>query len=223
MTEHHHASHAHAPAHAEPNPDLSPTEYWEQRYSGSERVWSGKVNATMASVVAELAPGTAIDLGCGESGDVLWLAEQGWTALGLDISATAVGRARDEAAARGLDGASFEAVDLDAWEPEPASADLVTASFFQSNVALDRTAILRRAMTALRPGGRLVTVSHAAPPSWAKDHPATMVSVQDEAAQLGGSAEECEVELAEERPRAATAPDGSAGEHLDAVLVLRRR
>ena len=32
-----------------------------------------------------------------------------------------------------------------------------------------------------------------------------------------------EVELAEERPRAATAPDGSEGEHLDAVLVLRRR
>lgn len=223
MTAHHHASHAHAPAHAEPDTDLSPTEYWEQRYSGSERVWSGKVNATMASVVAELAPGTAIDLGCGEGGDVLWLAEQGWTALGLDISATAVGRARDEAAARGLGGASFEAVDLDAWEPEPASADLVTASFFQSNVALDRTAILRRAMTALRTGGRLVTVSHAAPPSWAKDHPATMVSVQDETAQLGGSAEEWEVELAEERPRAATAPDGSAGEHLDAVLVLWRR
>ncbi|MCT1436513.1 class I SAM-dependent methyltransferase [Brachybacterium paraconglomeratum] len=223
MTAHHHASHAHAPAHAEPDPDLSPTEYWEQRYSGSERVWSGKVNATMASVVAELAPGTAIDLGCGEGGDVLWLAEQGWTAHGLDISATAVGRAREEAAARGLDGASFEAVDLDAWEPEPASVDLVTASFFQSNVALDRTAILRRAMTALRPGGRLVTVSHAAPPSWAKDHPAKMVSVQDEAAQLGGHADEWEVEQADERPRAAVAPDGTPGEHLDAVLVLRRR
>ena len=223
MTAHHHASHAHSPAHAEPDPDLSPTEYWEQRYSGSERVWSGRVNATMASVVAELSPGTAIDLGCGEGGDVLWLAEQGWAALGLDISATAVGRAREEAAARGLDGASFEAVDLDAWEPEPASVDLVTASFFQSNVALDRTAILRRAMTALRSGGRLVSVSHAAPPSWAKDHPATMVSVQDETAQLGGSSEEWEVELAEERPRAATAPDGSAGEHLDAVLMLRRR
>jgi len=223
MTAHHHVTHAHAPAHAEPDPDLSPTEYWEQRYSGSERVWSGKVNATMASVVAELAPGMAIDLGCGEGGDVLWLAEQGWTALGLDISTVAVGRAREQAAARRLGGASFEAVDLDAWEPEPDSIDLVTASFFQSNVALDRTAILRRAMTALRPGGRLVTVSHAAPPSWAKDHPAKMVSVQDEAAQLGGSAEEWEVELAEERPRAATAPDGSAGEHLDAVLVLRRR
>ena len=31
-----------------------------------------------------------------------------------------------------------------------------------------------------------------------------------------------EIERAEERPRAAVAPDGSAGEHLDAVLVLTR-
>lgn len=223
MTAHHHASHAHAPAHAEPDPDLSPTEYWEQRYSGSERVWSGRVNETMASVVAELAPGTAIDLGCGEGGDVLWLAEQGWAARGLDISATAVGRAREAAATRGLDGATFEAVDLDAWQPEPGTVDLVTASFFQSNVALDRTAILRRAMTALRPGGRLVAVSHAAPPSWAKNHPAKMVSVKEEAAQLAGPSEEWEIERMEERSRAAVAPDGSAGEHLDAVLVLRRR
>ena len=90
-------------------------------------------------------------------------------------------------------------------------------------MALDRPEILRRAMAALRPGGRLVTVSHAAPPSWAADHPAKMVSVQEEAEQLVGSVEEWEVELAEEWPRAATAPDGSAGEHLDAVLVLRRR
>ncbi|MEY8654544.1 class I SAM-dependent methyltransferase [Brachybacterium paraconglomeratum] len=223
MTAHHHASQAHAPAHAEPDPDLSPTEYWEQRYSGSERVWSGKVNATMASVVAELAPGTAIDLGCGEGGDVLWLAEQGWTALGLDISATAVGRARDEAAARGLDGASFEAVDLDAWEPEPAWVDLVTASFFQSNVALDRTAILRRAAAAIRSGGHLVIVSHAAPPSWATDHPARMVGAEEDVAQLALPDDEWEVRIAENRPRAATAPDGSAGEHLDAVVLLRRR
>ena len=219
MTAHKHASHTPA----EPDPDLSHTEYWEQRYSGSGRVWSGKVNETMASIVAELTPGAAIDLGCGEGGDVLWLAEQGWSALGLDISATAVGRAREEAAARGLDRATFEAVNLDAWKPDPATVDLVTASFFQSSVALDRTAILRRAMTALRPGGRLVTVSHAAPPSWAKDHPAKMVSVQEEAAQLGGQAEEWEIERAEERPRAAAGPDGTPGKHLDAVLVLRRR
>jgi hypothetical protein len=78
-------------------------------------------------------------------------------------------------------------------------------------------------MTALRAGGHLVLVSHAAPPSWAADHPARMVDVQEEAAQLAQPEAEWEVVAAENRPRPAVAPDGSAGEHLDAVLVLRRR
>ena len=100
MTAHKHASHTPA----EPDPDLSPTEYWEQRYSGSGRVWSGKVNETMASIVAELTPGAAIDLGCGEGGDVLWLAEQGWRVTAVDISPTALTRGAQAAAERGVAG-----------------------------------------------------------------------------------------------------------------------
>lgn len=220
MTAHQHTSQHDHPA---PSERLSPTEYWEQRYSGREPIWSGKVNETMASVVRDFTPGTSLDLGCGEGGDVLWLAEQGWQAHGLDISATAVGRAREAAAARGLGSATFTATDLSAWEPEPRSADLVTASFFQSTVALDRTAILRRAASALRPGGHLVVTSHAAPSSWAPDHPARMVSIDEELEQLARPVEDWTVVTAEERPRPALDPEGHAGEHLDAVLVLRRR
>lgn len=227
MSAHHHHSAGHGPAEsahpANPAENLSPTEYWEQRYSGEERIWSGKVNATMADVVSGFTPGTALDLGCGEGGDVLWLAEQGWQAHGVDISATAVGRARAEAESRGLENATFLATDLSTWQPAPDSLDLVTASFFQSNVALDRTAILRRAASALRPGGHLVTVSHAAPPSWATEHRARMVSVEEEVQQLAVPAEAWDVESAEDRRRPALDPEGHAGEHLDAVLVLRRR
>src|SRR5699024_2555243 len=143
MSSHHdHGAHEHG------DPNMSPTDYWEQRYSDSTRIWSGKVNATLAAVAREFTPGDSIDLGCGEGGDVLWLAEQGWRAHGLDISATAVGRAREEATARGLENASFTATDLSTWRPDPDSADLVTASFFQSNVELDRIAILRTAASA---------------------------------------------------------------------------
>ncbi|WP_193105555.1 bifunctional 2-polyprenyl-6-hydroxyphenol methylase/3-demethylubiquinol 3-O-methyltransferase UbiG [Brachybacterium sp. FME24] len=208
-------------------PSLSPVEHWEQRYSGLERIWSGKVNATLADVVGEFEPGTSIDLGCGEGGDVLWLAEHGWQARGLDISETAVGRGRAEAAERGLEQATFAATDLDAWQPEPDSVDLVTASFFQSEVALERREILRRAASAIRPGGHLVTISHAAPPSWA-DHPPAhlierMIDVRTEAEQLARPVEDWAVEVAEERRRPAVSPDGAPGEHVDAVLVLRRR
>lgn len=219
----HQHEHAAPHDHAAPDPSLSPAEHWEQRYAGDERVWSGRVNATLAEVVGKFEPGTSIDLGCGEGGDVLWLAEQGWQARGLDISETAVDRARAEAEARGLDNAIFTATDLSSWQPEPDSADLVTASFFQSEVALDRAAILQRAATALRPGGYLVTISHAAPPSWSDHHPAHMIDVHAEAEQLAQPVADWAVEVAEERPRPAVGPDGAAGEHLDAVLVLRRR
>ncbi|MEE1650242.1 class I SAM-dependent methyltransferase [Brachybacterium sp. J144] len=222
MTHQHQHAHGHAPA-PTPNTPLSPADHWEQRYAGSDRVWSGKVNQALAAVVAGLAPGDSIDLGCGEGGDVLWLAEQGWTAHGLDISETAVGRARAGATSRGLTTATFAATDLEAWEPERASADLVTASFFQSDVPLERTRILRRALTALRPGGHLVSVSHAAPPSWADHHRADMLGAAEELAQLDLPTADWEVVTCEDRPRPAIAPDGSAGEHLDAVLVLRRR
>lgn len=227
----HGAPHEHGAAHqhgtetapADPHAHLSPTEYWEKRYSDSERIWSGKVNATMAAVVGELTPGSVIDLGCGEGGDVLWLAEQGWQARGLDISTTAVGRAREEAAARGLDSATFTATDLSTWLPEPGSVDLVTASFFQSNVELDRTAILRAAASAVRSGGRLVVISHAAGPPGSSHRGPNMITARDDAAQLDLPSDEWTIEVADERSRPAMGHGGQPSELVDAVLVLRRR
>lgn len=70
-------AHAHAHAHDAPDPGLSPVDHWEQRYVGQERIWSGRANTTLAEVVGAFTPGTSIDLGCGEGGDLLWLAEQG--------------------------------------------------------------------------------------------------------------------------------------------------
>ena len=209
--------------HERGDPNMSPTDYWEQRYADSTRIWSGKVNATLAAVAREFTPGDSIDLGCGEGVDVLWLAEQGWRAHGLDISATAVGRAREEAAARGLENASFTATDLSAWRPDPDSADLVTASFFQSNVELDRIAILRTAASALRSGGHLVVISHAAPPPWAGKKGPQMLSARDDAAQLDLPSDEWIIEEADERSRPASGPDGQHTELIDAVLVVRRR
>ncbi|MGP5079265.1 class I SAM-dependent methyltransferase [Brachybacterium alimentarium] len=215
----HDAANDHAPA--DQNAHLSPTEYWEKRYGDTERVWSGRANATMAAVVGELTPGSVIDLGCGEGGDVLWLAEQGWQAHGLDISSTAVDRAREEAAARGLEGATFTATDLSTWQPEPESVDLVTASFFQSNVALDRAVILRAAASAVRPGGRLVVISHAQGPV-GSSRP-NMVTAREDAAELDLPSDQWTVETAAERSRPSTGHDGQSSELVDAVLVMLRR
>ena len=145
-----------------------PAEFWEARYSGSDGVWSGRVNPTMAEVAADLPPGRALDLGCGEGGDVLWLAERGWQVTGVDISPTAVARGRAAAAAAGLPEGQvrFVADDLASFAAD-GEYDLVTACFLQSPVELNRSGALVRAAARIAPGGHLLVVTHAAPPPWA--------------------------------------------------------
>lgn len=224
--------HRHDPPH-ETGP-TAPLEHWEERYTTSGSMWSGEVNATLAEALADLAPARAIDLGCGEGADVLWLAEHGWDALGLDLSPTAIDRARAEATARALDGepgagtagrARFEACDLTRWTPSPGSVELVTASFFHSRVELERTAILRRAATAVGPGGHLVVLSHAAPPPWAHGdhHDMEMLSAQQEAQQLDLPAQDWTVATAAQIERGTTDPDGGPSHLEDSLLILRRR
>src|SRR5689334_23917491 len=74
--------------------DLDSTAFWEDRYSGVEQAWSGRVNQVLADVAAGLSPGRALDLGCGEGADAIWLAQRGWQVTGVDISPTAIARAQ---------------------------------------------------------------------------------------------------------------------------------
>lgn len=206
--------------------DVAPAGFWEERYAGEERVWSGKVNRTTADVAIGLEPGRSLDLGCGEGGDVLWFAHAGWQAMGVDISPTAVRRANEEAARVGrADRARCIAADLATWTTDERF-DLVTASFFQSPVALDRSAILRRAAGQVERGGHLLVVSHAAYPSWvpAEDRHAEhqFLTPGQEVAALGLVEEGWSVVLAETRSRDVTAPDGSPAVLDDAVVLLRR-
>ncbi len=149
--------------------------HWEGWYADTPRKWSGRVNATTADVVATLPVGDALDLGCGEGGDAVWLAEQGWRVTAVDISATATARGAEGAAARGVaERVDWHAHDLATWRTD-ATFDLVTASFLHSEVDLPRTEILRRAASRLRPGGHLLLVSHvfeseADVPPWASRH-----------------------------------------------------
>jgi len=52
--------------------------FWEEFYRKQERVWSGNPNAILVREVTGLDPGTALDLGCGEGADAIWLAQHGW-------------------------------------------------------------------------------------------------------------------------------------------------
>ncbi len=84
-------SHASPTAHDEAAPDPSDPAYWDARYGESGRVWSGDPNGALVDEAAGLAPGRALDVGCGEGADAIWLASQGWRTTGLDVSIVALG------------------------------------------------------------------------------------------------------------------------------------
>lgn len=197
--------------------------FWEDRYASADQVWSGKVNHALVQVVSDLTPGRALDLGCGEGGDAIWLAQQGWHATGVDISETAVGRATAAARAAGLgeNQIRFVAADLATWSGDD-TYDLVAASFLQSPVELPRVDILRRIAQQVAPGGRLLVVAHAAMPPWGRGgaHHHEFVSPSDEVASLG--LDGWTTEIAEIRSREATGPNGEQAVLDDTVVLLRR-
>ena len=61
--------------------------FWDERYGADDRVWSGHPNPQLVDRVAALTPGRALDVGCGEGADAVWLARQGWQVTALDVSA----------------------------------------------------------------------------------------------------------------------------------------
>lgn len=203
----------------------SARDWWEQRYAERDGIWSGRVNAVLADVAGALPMGRALDLGCGEGGDVVWLAEQGWDALGVDLSVTAIERGSRASVSAGVEErTAFVAADLATWETA-ARFDLVTASFLQSwPVEIPRAEILRRATGFVAVGGHLLVTAHAAPPH--DDLPVEMreyrfpTPAEDlTALHFDGS---WDVVAAELRPRTATTPDGDPHEVLDSVVLVRR-
>jgi SAM-dependent methyltransferase len=196
---------------------------WEEHYSAKPQVWSGRVNTRLAAIAGHLGGGTALDLGCGEGGDAIWLAEHGWSVVGVDVSHTALARARAAAADHGVAGRiRFAQHDLTASFPT-GSFDLVTACFLHSPVEMDRAALLRQAAAAVAPGGSLLIVDHAAAPPWAekmRDHvfpsPQTVVAGL-ELDDAGWTAQRVETVT-----RAATSPDGEPVTLSDNVIWLAR-
>lgn len=215
------------------NTQVNPEMFWNQRYGESGAIWSGNVNTALADVVAEreLEPGTALDLGCGEGADALWLAQQGWQTTGLDISTVAVERAQAAAKSQGLaeEQARFETADLSSWT-SAQQFYLVTASFLQSPVEFDRQHVLRAAQGLVAPGGRLLVISHATFPQWAKDHHEDADHEAKHEATTPDSELELlqfdelrwSVEIAELRSRDVTAPNGDPSTLDDTVILARR-
>ena len=195
---------------------------WDERYAGQGQLWSGRPNGALVAEVAGLAPGRALDVGCGEGADAVWLARRGWDVTALEVSGVALERVAGHARDAGVTVHPVHAGLVEAALP-PGSFDLVCALY----PALLRTpdaAAERALLTAVAPGGVLLLVHHAGvDEQQARESgfdpddyvwPSTVAALLDD---------DWVVEVDGQRPR--VAPGGGAGAHhtQDVVLRLRRR
>ncbi|MFJ4280558.1 class I SAM-dependent methyltransferase [Streptomyces massasporeus] len=200
--------------------------FWDDVHAGRPAAEGSRPNARLTETVTGLGlpPGEALDLGCGEGGDALWLAGQGWRVTAVDISAVAVERLTTLARAQALQDRVLAARhDLQESFP-PGDFDLVCVHYLHTPFGLDRSTVLRSAAHALRPGGRLLVVDHGstAPWSWNQDPGLRYPSPREVADGIELSPDRWTVERADAPRRTATGPDGSTAEVTDHVLLIRR-
>lgn len=198
--------------------------FWDERYNQSGRMWSGEPNAALVRETEGLTPGSALDLGCGEGGDAIWLARQGWRVTATDISRVALGRAAEHAAqAQVADRVDWQHHDLGTSFPS-GSHDLVSAQFLHSLHEMPREQILRDAAEAVAPGGTLLIVGHMGFPAWeTEQHPGVdFPSPQKVLASLDLPTEQWDVLVCDTHEHSLTAPDGAHSTRTNYTVKLRR-
>jgi 2-polyprenyl-3-methyl-5-hydroxy-6-metoxy-1,4-benzoquinol methylase len=141
---------------------------WDDFYAGDDAVWSGRPNATLVAEVDGLVPGTALDIGCGEGADAIWLATRGWWVTAVDPSAVALDRAEVAARSAGVDVTWVHAGLLD-MTGGPGVHDLVSAQYPVLRRDEDETAI-QALLGAVAPGGTLLFVHQEFDATHAADH-----------------------------------------------------
>jgi SAM-dependent methyltransferase len=216
-------------------PDAFDGAFWDERYRSHSSLWSGKPNPHLVSETGGLAPGTALDAGCGEGADAIWLAGRGWRVTAVELSAVALQRAADNARRLGADADADAAADaaeriewvhqdLASWEPGPVRYDLVSAQYLHL-LPEPRQALFSRLAAAVAPGGTLLIVGH---------HPSDLQTTMPRPPILGlyftgddiASAldpGDWDIVTNAAAERTATDPDGQAVTIHDTVLRARRR
>jgi len=128
---------------------------WDERYAERQQ-WSAEPNALVAELLSGLPAGDAVDLAAGEGRHALWLAGLGWRVTAVDFSDVGLARGR---AQPGADRVTWVTADVTTWSAEPESLDLVLVAYLHLPEP-ETTALFRRAVDWLRPGGRMLVLGH---------------------------------------------------------------
>jgi len=137
-----------------------PDAEWDARYREREgSMWSGRPNGRLVAEVADLAPGRALDVGCGEGADAIWLARVGWNVVAIDVSDVALERARTAGEQAGAPPVEWVCADALQTPLPGRSFDLVSMQY----PALPKSAgdaAMATLLDTVRPGGLLLAVYH---------------------------------------------------------------
>jgi 2-polyprenyl-3-methyl-5-hydroxy-6-metoxy-1,4-benzoquinol methylase len=200
---------------------------WDERYSGEGQIWSGEPNVQLVAEAADLTPGTALDVGCGEGGDVIWLARRGWTVTGADFSAAGLARAARLAEEAGVaERTDWWRVDAREFDAGGRAFDLVSTQYLHPPDG-GMVDVIGRLAAAVAPGGHLLVVGHAPPPTGPSHLGAHEPNARHRAMLLAadllpGLPDGFEPLKVEQRPHPVTR-DGEKIEIDDSVLLARRR
>jgi SAM-dependent methyltransferase len=194
---------------------------WDRRWTDKLLHAHGEPSSVVLDTLERLAPGRALDLGCGNGRHAMWLAERGWRVTAVDFSIEALRQARERAAASGIEVDWVEA-DLAAYEPPQRAFDLVLVAYLHVP-GPERAPIHAKAAAAVAAGGTLLVVGHdvtnigtGAP---GPTNPSLLYTPADIAAEL----RELEIERAEQVRRPTETEDGTPVEAVDALVLARRR
>ncbi|MGH9013371.1 MAG: class I SAM-dependent methyltransferase [Acidimicrobiia bacterium] len=110
--------------------------------------WLGALTAADESVLARVEP-PVLDVGCGPGRHVLALAERGIVALGIDVTAGALGLARRRGA---------PVIERSVFDRVPGTGRWASALLLDGNIGIggDPVALLTRVAALLQPGGRVL-------------------------------------------------------------------
>lgn len=122
-------------------------EIYNRLYTNPDASFRNEPNAFLVRIAVGRKPGNALDIGMGEGRNAAWLAREGWTVTGFDISDAALARVRQ----RGIRG-TFTRADADTYDYGLARWDLVCGFYLQAILTRNAAKIV----ASLKPGGWLV-------------------------------------------------------------------
>lgn len=128
---------------------------WDEAYGRADLRWTIAAHRDVERHLGPLQPGRALELGCGEGRQAIWLAQRGWNVTAVDFSSVAVERGRRLAERHGVT-VDWVVADVTGYEPTP-DLDLVFVVYL--HVEPDALAgLLARAGAALAVGGTLLVL-----------------------------------------------------------------